>query len=302
MKPKMSKSISDLAFHPSFNQKKTGDIILQSDSDTNQVCFYFRLAHLAELSTFFSSLPTPSAADLVDGTAVIPLPHVSSSGMLIALSALRSTVNPDGFEFDITQLGEERGMKVTHIINAAVFAKIYDVPLIFSMLLHLIHDNGLPHLYPFLIFAIRAISSGSHSKLSAAAEATLGSDITAITPSIVSALEAHASSEWSLLRDLHLRHACGPVRFATIRVTPQDMPSCGCRGGVYLAAEQAAQVFANCSSAEEARERLDGSLGIKCGGCTNYLTQAYRERALWFVACSREYMCSDEDRMRGVVY
>lgn len=144
-------SETTLHFHPEFNQKSPGDVILQDDD--RKRCFYFRLGLLKELSSFFGTLPEPSAADLVDGTPLIPLHGTTTAGLVTFLHAINSITEI----LPLTLHGSSRG--AAGIIGAAHIGKMYDVPIVYRILIEALSPVRRAHLVELAIWVISNESS-----------------------------------------------------------------------------------------------------------------------------------------------
>lgn len=194
-----------------FNKKIQGDFILQSDDKTSY-CFYFPSALLCALSSFFSGLPPPSPRDLVDGRPLIPLQDTPSPALALALLALKSLSDPISFNLTSSQY-RDHGLskpKSDTFIEAAVFGKRYDIPVLYRLLLEatslLKRDDAL-----FLEFCIWSVSD-VENPLNDAVRDTIDLDISEASNATVSAMRKHAPEYWSKLQAFHLRRANGVRR------------------------------------------------------------------------------------------
>lgn len=264
------------------------------------MCFYFRLAHLAELSSFFSTLPTPSGNDLVDDTALVPLHDVGLYALTFSLLALRSTLLPDTFDFNFS--ANTRGAIATDgIIGSAIFAKKYDCPQIFALLLEAIGEEKVTWELCYLIFAIWAIS-GVERKIAAAAEATLGTDITLIPSYISQAIQNHAPTAWAGIQDLHLRYAAGPGRFKALLLVsgrPTSVTCSYCHLGEEVLLSSVAEQYNAAHTVKDICRVMDRKYGLQCLGCIEVVEDNYTTRNRGLRAFSTRYICTEEDRNYG---
>lgn len=240
------------------------------------------------MSNFFGTLPpSSSSADLVDGTAVLPLNRATSGGLTLFLSLAQSIttlhfLNPTYYDD-------------ASIINAAILAKQFDTPIVYRLLSDYLRPAGRRD--NFMVFAVWAIS-GSARRTKEAAEATLGSDLSKADPCIPQALAGERSGAWTSLQDLHIRHAIAMRRFrefpdwgkrAGIRGRHTELcPACGMDKEDLL--EGVEKRYSACQSAEELeKELLAGDMGVQCRACRPVAFRYFYPRVTWTRAFSSRY-------------
>jgi hypothetical protein len=128
-----------LSFHPGFEVRQTGDIILLAD-DEAKTAFYFSHTLLAALSNFFANIPPSSApADTYDGTPVIPLLESTREGLHIFLQIVQSTTAMDALSEKAAQADGSEGF-----LGAAEIAMKYQCPIVIRLLADAVSRSS-PH-------------------------------------------------------------------------------------------------------------------------------------------------------------
>lgn len=286
-----------LVFHDKYNTKRPGDVILQS-GDEPPICFYFRLAQLSELSSFFSSLPPPSDKDLIDGTPLIPLHDSTSLGLIILLGAIRSTLTTETYDmFEEIETDSE-----AQILEAIIIAKIYDVPLAFRLLYDTV-NLGEGDSDPYLVFALWAVA-GVESKIADAALQTTGKEgleIAFVDRYISDFGKLHAPAHWFRLLELHARRTVAPPIFLQ-KVKGTDISSyttlhqkgfpayksCpeGNQGSIL---QQVQKSFSKITTLNEIEKYIFSNFGLGCGYCQADVRTAWVEALNWLRDYTRKY-------------
>lgn len=183
------------------------------------------------------------------------------------------------------------------VIGSAIFAKVYDIPHLFSLLITSLQDFHHPsNIQVFLRLAIWAFS-GVESKIEKAAEASLGFDITIIPENMTAALLSHVPTVWSKIQDLHARHTSAIPRLHTLlqALSLKDCTRC------QLQKDQVVGAVAKAKSVEAVEEAVKTvyESNVACF-CLSQHQPAFNEYIDWFRAFSSKYNITSKIRAYGL--
>jgi hypothetical protein len=275
----------ELFFHPDFNIKTAGDVILRAD-DKHAHCFFFPLSTLQFLSSFFRNLPPPSETDLVGDFPLIPMLDAPSRGLHLFLLALQSIEHPTPFTYPGHRDGD------IAICEAAVFGRRFDVPLISRLLLETRTSSAFQE--PFIIFAIWAIA-GIEPSIQSAAEATCGTHaipITHVNQDIVRIIKRHAIASWSQLQDLHLRRSVGLAFFKqhfAFQELEAGRPCISCNEDGEAVTAAAHDRIGKAETIPQILALWDDKYEMDCPHCTCAVSNLYIPLMTWFQQYTTEW-------------
>lgn len=245
------------------------------------------LGLLKELSSFFGTLPEPSAADLVDGTPLIPLHGTTTAGLVTFLHAINSITEI----LPLTLHGSSRG--AAGIIGAAHIGKMYDVPIIYRILIEALTPARGAHLVELAIWVISNESSQIYDTI----KSTLDIDITEIPEYVALAIQRHGPQYWMLLQDVHLRRALAPSRFQAKVDQLEHYDQCDkCEEedteGDPDDPVQVDKRLAGIKTMDEFEELANDDFGVSCKACLKAVKSNYQPAISWlttYTAIHRKY-------------
>lgn len=249
-----------------FASPRTGDVLLVAGDDEKRAHF-FPLSLLSSLSSFFATLPPPSAQDLLGDTPVIPLYDTTSRGLTLCLLAVKSVLRAE------TLSDAEVDGDIDAVVDAAVIARIYQIPAVFKELDAAVQGADTAHV--FARYAIWVLA-GVPSRVDKAAKATTTKDLSIHDASrhLAETIKRHVPLEWMRLLDLHLRRIHAMPRFYLgIESHEENHPfffhgsSETCSDGCSRPEETVRSLLLQARTVEEIAEVAGKGYGLDCEAC-----------------------------------